>query len=217
MKTIACAVILVLSLISITAPVLTSAQSGGRTASGAYRFVLDDDLAKAVEFSAQTDERGATTGQMRFTDEARISNQDGEDGDPREEPPAQFVITAAFDALTIDRNRAVMSGVITDSSHSNYVGKWVQLIVEDNGEGADQVNWRFCPEQPGGWVPADAEDPRDEGAYWHWWATDAERRDDVGVASRSVIPGETRGCESVSLGSYEFAEVRGEGEIMVRP
>ena len=71
--------------------------------------------------------------------------------------------------------------------------------------------------EPGGWVPVDAEDPRDEGAWWHWWSTDFERRDDVGIASPDVMPGQRRSCPSVSLATYAFAEVRGEGQIEVHP
>lgn len=217
MKTILLGAISAVFLLSIVAPALTSAESGGPGANGSYRFVMDDNLTKSVEFSASTDERGTTTGQMSFTDEARISEQDADGNDRDPIPPAPFSMTATFDGLTIDRNRAVMSGVVTDSSHHSYIGRWVQLIVEDNGDGSDQVNWRFCPVEPGGWVPVDAEDPRDEGAWWHWWSTDFEQREDVGIASPNVMPGQLRGCQSVSLATYSFAEIRGEGQIAVHP
>jgi hypothetical protein len=216
MKTIAIGAIFSLFLLSVAAPALTHA-SGGPSASGTYRVVGDDLLTKSIEFSAQTDERGATTGQMTFSDEARISDRDPDDVDQRDDPPASFFVTATFDALTIDRNRAVINGVVRDSSNRSVIGQWVQLIVEDNGTEGDQVNWRFCAALPGGWVPFDAEDPRDEGAWWHWWATDFENRDDVGMDSPSVMPGLARSCESVSLATFSFLETRGEGQIEVRP
>lgn len=216
MKTIALGAIFSLFVSSAAAPTLTSA-SGGPGASGSYRFVMEDNLTKTVEFSAQQDERGNTTGSLTFTDEARISERDPDSGDPREDLPPSFFVRGTFAALTVDRNRAVMNGVVTDSSNRSVIGKWMQLVVEDNGTEGDQVNWRLCTAMPGGWVPADAEDPRDEGAYWHWWATDFERRDDVAIPSASVMPGQATSCESVSLSSFLFAEIRGAGQIEVRP
>ena len=222
MKTIVCASILALFLISLATPRLTTARTSGPSASGSYRFVLEDDLAKSVEFNASSDERGTTTGQMTFRDEARISEEDVDGvGDPPRESPAEFYMRADLDSLTIEDNRAVMSGTIRESSHQSYIGKWVQLVVEDNGddrERPDKLTWRFCQPEADGWTPSDAEEPRDEGAWWHWLATDAERRDDVGVPSRNIIPDRTRRCEVLPLSSYPFEEVKsGEGQIQVQP
>lgn len=213
MRTIACTTLLALLLVSAVAPTLTFA--AGTSASGTYRFVLEDELTKTVSFSASLDENGAPTGEMTFSDEALISEVDPESGEPDEPHPLSF--TATFDGLTVDGNRAVMSGVITYSSHRSYLGKWIQLVVEDNREGSDQLNWRICQVEPGGWVPADAEDPRDDGAYRHWWATDFEVVDDKGIASLNVIPGQTRGCQPISLPAFTFTEIRGEGEVTVQP
>src|SRR6266550_1673047 len=139
MKTIVSASILVLFLISLATPLLTAAQTSGPSASGNYRFVLEDALAKSVEFNASSDERGTTTGQMIFRDEARILEQDVDGvGDPPRESPAEFYIQADLDSLTIENNRAVMSGIIRDSSHQSYIGKWVQLVVEDNGDNPER-------------------------------------------------------------------------------
>ncbi|HEV7472726.1 MAG TPA: hypothetical protein VGN90_01685 [Pyrinomonadaceae bacterium] len=217
MKTTALAAIFTLFLISIVTPSLTSAQTSGSAASGSYRFALDDGLAKTLEFDARLDERGATTGHMTFRDAAGIVESDP-DGEPlREESPAEFFIAADLDSLTIEHNRAVMGGTVRDSSNPGYVGRWVQLVIEDNGEGGlDKLSWCFCKPETSGWVPADAEDPRDEGAFWHWWATDSERRDDAGVQSTNIIPGNRRSCPVAPLSSYEFPETRGEGDILIR-
>ncbi|HSS21317.1 MAG TPA: hypothetical protein VLL54_14680 [Pyrinomonadaceae bacterium] len=215
MKTIALGAVLSLFVISSAAPV--SLASGGPSASGSYRFVMDDDLTKTVEFSVQADDRGNASGSMMFTDEARISERNPDSEDPRDDLPSSFFVRATFNALTVDRNRAVMDGVVYDSSNRSVIGKWIQLVVEDNGTDADQVNWRLCEVLPGGWVPVDAEDPRDGGAYLHWWATDFENRDDVGIASASVMPGLATSCESISLANFSFAEIRGAGQIEVRP
>ncbi|HKO60442.1 MAG TPA: hypothetical protein VJV03_04725, partial [Pyrinomonadaceae bacterium] len=163
-----------------------------------------------------------TTGQMTFTDEAGVSEQDPdcvhEEG---KEPPAAFYMTAVLDSLTIDRNRAVMSGTIADSSNRSYIGKWVQLVVEDNGDGTqepDKLTWCFCQPEESGWVPADAELEEDRGAFMQWWATDAEREDDKGVQSTNIIPGNRTSCTVFPLSAYPFADVRsGEGQIQVQP
>ena len=217
MKTIA-SVILVLFLISVAAPI---AKASGPSASGTYKFVLDDDFSKSVEFSATSDERGTTTGQMTFRDEAALVEQDvdGVGGD-KDDPKSEFYMTASLDSLKIENNRAVMGGTITASSNESYVGRWVQLVVEDNGDGkeADKLSWCFCKPEEGGWVPSDAEVRDDEGAWYKWWATDAELKDDEGVPSKNIIPGNKKSCDTFALSAYEFAEVKsGEGVIQVQP
>ena len=212
----------VIGLVSACANTSANAQTSGPSASGIYKFVLADDLSKSVEFNATTDERGATTGQMTFKDDAGIVEQDvdGVGGD-KEESPSSFFLTANLDSLTIERNRAVMGGTITDSSHRNYIGRWVQLVVEDNGDGSeepDKLTWCFCKPEEGGWVPADAELKDDDGAYWKWWATDAELKDDEGVQSANIIPGNKTSCKVLPLAVYPFADVKsGEGQIQVQP
>lgn len=221
MKTIACAAILALFLMSIATPWLTSAQTSGSSANGSYSFVLEDNLKKSVEFDAKSDERGTTTGQMTFKDEARIVEQDVDGtGERPDDPDAEFYITADLDSLTIEHNRALMGGTVRDSSNRSYIGRWVQLVVEDNGDGSevpDKLTWCFCQPEASGWTPVDAEDPRDEGAWWHWWATDAELREDPGVQSVNIIPGNRRSCQTFPLSTYEFPDNRGEGQIQVQP
>lgn len=221
MKTIVNFSIFVFLLMSLASPVSTLAQTGGPSASGTYRFVMEDDVTKSVEFSARSDERGATTGQMTFRDEAGVVEEEEGGGDGRDQdPPSEFYLTANLDSLTIEHNRAVMGGTITASSNERYIGRWVQLVVEDNGDGSerpDQITWCFCKPEEGGWVPADAEVPGDQGAFSSWWATDAERRDDVGVHSTNIIPGNKTSCKVYPLSVYPFADIRGEGQIQVQP
>jgi hypothetical protein len=197
------------------------AQISAPSASGTYRFVLEDDFSKSVEFTATTDERGVTTGQMTFRDEAPFIEQDVDGVGGHKESSSEFFMMAILDTLTIDRNRAVMSGTVADSNIQSYIGKWVQLVVEDNGEGReepDKLTWCFCQPEEGGWVPADAEVREDQGAYSQWWATDAEREDDKGIQSTNIIPGNKTGCKVFPLSAYPFADVRtGEGQIQVQP
>jgi hypothetical protein len=183
---------------------------------------MEDGFSKSVEFSATSDERGATTGQMTFTDEAGVSERDPDgSGDEKGESPVPFFMTARLDSLTIEHNRAVMGGIVTDSNIASYLGKWVQLVVEDNGDGReepDKLNWCFCNPEERGWVPEDAELRGDDGAYRSWWATDAEREDDKGVQSANIIPGNKTSCTVFPLTAYPFADMtNGEGQIQVQP
>lgn len=219
MKTIAYVAIFALFLIGLATPRSTHAGASGPHASGIFKFVLEDGLTKQVEFDASWDERGTTTGQMTFRDEAGAVDHDPDGGEQLpKDPPAEFYMTADLDSLTIEHNRALMGGVVRDSSQRSYIGKYIQLVVEDSGEGSevpDKLAWCFCQPESGGWTPVDAEDPRDEGAYAHWWATDAEREDDRGIESVNIIPGKRRGCPTFLLSTYEFAEARGDGQIQV--
>jgi hypothetical protein len=224
MKTIVRSVISVLFVIGLVtgyASMAAAAQTSSPSASGIYRFVLEDDFSKSVEFNATTDERGTTTGQMTFRDEAPIIEQDVDGVGGHEEGSSEFYMMAILDTLTIDRNRAVMGGTVADSNIRSYIGKWVQLVVEDNGDGReepDKLTWCFCQPEEGGWVPADAELREDQGAWSQWWATDAEREDDKGVQSTNIIPGNKTSCKVFPLATYPFADVRnGEGQIQVQP
>jgi hypothetical protein len=219
MKTIMYALVVALFVTSLATPGFATTYASGPSASGTYRIVLEDNLSKTVEFNAATDERGVTTGNMTYRDEAGTVNWDP-DGDKErsEDPPTEFYMTANLDSLAIDHNRAVMGGTVRDASDPNYIGRWVQLVVEDNGDGSeDKLSWCFCQPEPGGWIPADSEVPRDDGAYWHWLATDAEVRDDPGVPSENIIPGNGVGCRTFPVATYEFRDERGDGQIQVLP
>lgn len=209
--------VFVLSLVFLVTPSLASAQSGA--ANGKFKFFMEDELLKYFEFDASSDGR-TTTGFMNFSDEAKLEFQDVDGtGDVLREEPVPFVMKADFDAMTIEKNRAVINGVIRDSSYRSYIGKWVQLVVEDNDgvEVPDKFVWSFCTPEPGGWIPQDAEDPNDRGAFLSWWATDAERKDDVGIPSPNLIPGNLKNCKVFPLRAYEFATIfKGEGEISIK-
>jgi hypothetical protein len=221
MKSIACATILALLLLCSATTRLSTAQTRGQSASGVYKFIMEDDLVKYVEFSASTDEKGVTTGSMTLNDEAKFPFQDVDGTGERGDEPIPFSMTVAFDGLTVEKNRALINGTVRDSSYKSYVGKWVQLVVEDNGtniEVPDRIGWRLCQPEPGGWVPSDSEVPGDRGAWMSWWATDAERKGDVGIPSKDLIPGNMKSCEVLSIWTYSFAELkRWDGDIKVTP
>lgn len=221
MKSIGFASILSLFLLSLTTSQLATAQTEGPFAGGAYRFLWEDDQTRYVEFDARTDGRGTTSGQLTFVDPAKIPDVDDDEGSGSGDAPPEFYIKAELDGLTIEKNRAVMSGTVLDSSHKTYIGKWVQLVVEDNRDNQempDRLTWAFCKPREGGWIPSDAERKDDDGAYLRWWATDAERKDDVGIPSQDLLSNEERSCRIYPLSQYSFANVlRWEGDIVVQP
>lgn len=210
----------VLFLLSLAAPQAITAQTAGPSASGNLRFTMDDEAVRTLEFAVSTDTRGNTSGGMTLVDQAGALDSDDEEPN-RDEKPFELYVKAEFNELTVDKNRAVMNGVIVDSTHRTYVGKWVQLVIEDNGDDprrSDQLVWRFCQPQPGGWIPSDAELDKDDGAYLSWWATDAERKDDVGIPSPNLIPGEEKSCPVFPLQAYAFASLaKWEGNLVVVP
>ena len=212
-----CASLFALCLVFLATPLPSSAQVAG-TVGGTYKFIMDDEISKYLEFNATSTERGGATGYMIFTDDTKVVVWDP-DGDPPKDEGVPFTMKADFDAMTIEKNRALMSGVISDSSVREYIGRWVQLVIEDNDgvETPDKFVWQFCEPEPGGWIPADAEWKDDQGAFMSWWSTDAERKDDVGIPSPSLIPGSLKACKAYSLQNYKFAEIlKGDGQITIK-
>ncbi|HEX2271114.1 MAG TPA: hypothetical protein VHH35_16335 [Pyrinomonadaceae bacterium] len=216
MLTRVCAVLFLLSLFAAT-PSIVSAQAG--SAIGTFKFIMDEESTiKTLDFEARTDSKGNTAGVMRFSDEMKVTFQDVDGtGEPQDEP-GSFFMTAALDAMTIQKNTAVISGVVRESSHRSYVGKWIQLVIEDNDgiRVADKFGWSFCQPDLGGWIPSDFEVPGDKGAFMSWWATDAERKDDVGIPSPNLIPGSLKACKVFPVRAYDWATIlKADGEIRI--
>jgi hypothetical protein len=205
-----------LCLVFLATPLLASAQVAA--ANGTYKFVMEDGFTKYLEFDARSDDKGSTTGFMIFNDEAPVMFQDVDGtGEPRDEPIA-FTMKAEFDSMIVEKNRALISGVVRDSSHPSYIGKWVQLVIEDNDgiEVPDRFVWSFCQPDPGGWIPQDSEVPGDRGAFMSWWATDSEQKDDVGIPSPNLIPGSLKSCRAYPLTSFDWASIpKGDGIINI--
>ena len=218
MLTRVCASLFFMCLIFLATPLPASAQAGA--ANGTYKFIMQDRLAKYLEFDARSDERGTATGYLILTDDARVLFQDvdGTGEIPRDEAVA-FSMKADLETMAIEKNRAVINGVVRDSTYRSYIGKSVQLVIEDNDgiEVPDKFGWSFCEPEPGGWIPQDAEVPGDQGAFMSWWSTDAERKDDVGIPSPGLIPGGLKSCRVYPTFAYEFAEIlKGDGAIQIK-
>lgn len=208
-----------LFLMSLAMPRLADAAPA--SASGNYRFVFRDNLVKSVELEVTAGPRGTASGWMVLTDQARISDSDDVEAPVTAEPPAELFIEASLNTLKVTKNRAVMNGTVRNSSHKNYVGRWVQLVVEDNGKDPkkpDRLTWSFCQPAETGWIPSDKELDEDEGTFQQWWATDAEREDDQGVPSRNLLGDREDGCKVHPLSSYSFVRpAKWEGDLVVQP
>ena len=217
MKRIIFAAVAAVLLTSLAYPVLTHAGNDGPSASGNFQFTLEDGQARFLEFNARVQNNGRTVGDMTFSDPTVVPVTD-----PDATPGASTagaLVRAKFDCLQISGNRAVMGGVISESNILSAVGLRVLLVVEDNGEGVnaanDKLTWGIYQPPPSGWVPQDAEREDDNGASLKWIATDFERPEDVGIPSN---PSKIIGCQSFSLASYNFTEVKhGGGNIQVQP
>ena len=218
LKSLVCAPLLALSLLSFATPQSATAQTAGQSASGTYQFTIEDDYAKYVEFDAKTLADGSTTGQIFYSDQAKITSQDV-DGTGEPEGTVQgFYIKAELDGLVVDKNQAVMSGTIRESSIPAYIGQRVLLTVEDNGDNTripDRLTWGIYKPVVRDWTPSDAELREDPGVGLTWIAQDAERRDDAGVP---MPRSEAIDSRSFPVSSYAFADITGgAGNIIVRP
>lgn len=205
------AIAVFVALCTFTPPAATAGNSGP-SANGDFEFILGDGVTRTVEFNARALNNGKTHGEMTFTDPVGTGDEN--------EVSGPFVVKATFDCLTVQGNKAVMSGAISSATNPDLVGHRVLLVVEDSGEGVnvtepDKLTWGVYELTNRTWVPSDAEVPGDTGFLLDWIATDAEREDDPGIPARKD---ETIGCQTFSLSSYAFTNVNhGQGNIQVRP
>jgi hypothetical protein len=110
--------------------------------------------------------------------------------------------------METNKNTAVIGGEIYDSNVPSAIGQRVLLVIEDNGiDGEkDRLTWGiYQAPNPKPWIPVDAEDPNDRGAFLTWTATDAERKDDVGIP---MPPNPLVQCKTFPGASYDFPEFK---------
>ena len=217
MKRIIFAAVAALAVVTLTLPALTFAGNDGPSASGNFQFSLEDGQSKFLEFNAREQNKGTIVGEMTFSDPSVVPVDDPDVSGGSGTPGA--LVRAKFDCLKIDGNKAVMGGVISESSILSAIGLRVLLVVEDNGEGVnaanDKLTWGVYTSQGTSWTPKDAERDDDNGASLSWIARDFERPDDVGIPSN---PSKIVKCESFSLGAYSFVDVaHGGRNIQVQP
>ena len=205
MKRIIGASVTALLLVCLALPGLVSAGAEGSTAAGSFKFALEDGEVRFVEFKAEGQAEGQAVGEMTFSDPTAVPVDNPDDAEKPGSPGV--LIRAKFDCMDTVKNTAVISGEIFESNVPNVIGLRVMLVVEDNGvEGEkDRVSWGIFQLPPKGWIPSDAELEDDKGAFLTWWATDAERRDDVGIP---MPPNRLVACKSFPLASIDFPEIK---------
>ncbi|HEX8843964.1 MAG TPA: hypothetical protein VF791_04945 [Pyrinomonadaceae bacterium] len=212
MKITRFASILALFLLSFATSQVATAQS----AHGTYQFSLADGYTKYVEFEATAQSNGSAVGGVFLSDEAPVLTQDVDGTGEQEERYAGFYIRAEFDGMVVNRNQAVMSGTVTESSINSLIGQRVLLMVEDNGDNTgepDKLTWGIYQPIERDWTPSDAEWEKDPGVGLTWRATDAEQRDDEGY----LMPrSEEINAQSFPVSAYSFLDVeRPVGDIRV--
>lgn len=207
MKSIIGAFVFALVTVCVAVPNLVHARRAeGSSATGSFKFVLEDGATRFVEFNAKEGADGQATGDMSFSDPVAIPVDDPDSG---ETPKTEGVfVKAKFDCMTTLENRAVLGGEIYDSNVKGNIGQRVLLVVEDNGLEKDQLTWGIYQQPATGWIPSDAELKEDNGASLTWIATDAERKDDVGI---KMPLSKVVACQSFPLASYDFPTVKESG------
>ena len=213
MKRIALASLFCIIIFGLLTQQTSRAFDSGPSANGGFRFQLEDGETRFLEFNARLN-GDVADGRMKFTDTSAILG--GENGSQT----TGVQITADFDCMKVEGNRAVMGGVISSSNIAEAIGHRVLLVVEDNGEGSpaaapDRLTWGVYGVPATGWVAKDSERDDDNGASLSWIATDSERTDDVGIPSnRSAVVR----CDSFPVASYSFVDIgHGNGNLQVKP
>ena len=219
MKSIIGAFVLTLCVVCLALPGLVFAGAEGSSATGSFKFVLEDGETRFVEFDAKEGADGQATGEVTLSDPVAIPV---EDPDSSETIKSEGVmVKARFDCMQVVDNKAVIGGEIYDSNVKSNVGLRVLLVVEDNGLEKDKLLWGIYQQPATGWVPTDAEVEDDKGASLKWIATDAERRDDRlhrgddrsvrGGALRAVVHPEAVGLSAAGVGPPGIAAGAGSG------
>jgi hypothetical protein len=213
MKSIIGAFAAALFIVCLALPNLVHANAEGASASGSFKFVMDDGETKFVEFKASELADGQGTGDLTLSDPSAIPV---DDPDAPEQPKTPGVLVRAkFDCMDTTENTAVMGGEIYDSNVPSAIGLRVLLVVQDNGiDGEkDKLTWGIY-QQPGKWIPTDAERDDDKGASLTWIATDFENKDDKGILQP---PSQLVQCKTFAGAAYDFPEIKyAGGDLLVQ-
>ncbi|HEX8719254.1 MAG TPA: hypothetical protein VF736_01300 [Pyrinomonadaceae bacterium] len=203
---------------------LAATPAAAQATNGIYDFTLGDEYLKHVEFDAAKQADGSTAGSIYLTDDAPVTfNNDVDGAGERPSSYKGFFLKAEADDIVVTQTRtgyqAVVSATVRDSSALELVGLRMLLTVQDNGDNTkvlDKVVWGTYKFLPREWKPSDADLKEDPGVGLRWWATDFERKDDVGYAMpRTETAANT---QTYPAGSFEFATVfRPSGDILVKP
>ena len=210
------AILFVLSSFAPTAAVFS--ETAGSTVDGRFQ-IESEGPTRLIEFHATRSIDGRVSGEAIFRDDSVVNVEKPSEA-VSSDAAQSFFLKADFDCLVINKNKAVMSGSITDSSSRHYVGRRVLVVAQDNGGATDssktdRLTWGIYLSDKKWWVASDSERPADEVSQLSWIASDSERADDEGVPSDKE---QIVGCQSFPLSSFSFINAKqGHGRVRVRP
>src|SRR5437867_5089955 len=119
-----CCAAVTLFLISLAPTSAFVSRIEGPSVAGGFQIVSDKGSMRHVEFHATRSPDGMVTGEAVFRDDP-VVNAEKSIENPSDESAQTFFFKAQFDCLVINKNEAIMSGVITESSLRPYVGRRV--------------------------------------------------------------------------------------------
>lgn len=220
-KGIACPLLFAAVLFAFLISFPTSAESVGPSVSGKFELRSESGPTKTITFSAIATKEGRVFGQAVLQDDAAPVIKTSETSSDTAAPATPFFLKAEFDCLVVKKNKAVMSGNVTESSVPYYVGRRFLVVVEDNGHGPtdllrDKLTWGLYRPTTKNWLPSDSERTEEESSGpVAWLATDSERPEDEGVVTNK---NEVVGCQTFPLSSFSFVDAsHGRGSVQVRP
>lgn len=207
----------VLLLAMFVSPLAFGKPVAVKSADGKFEvFAAEGAPSRSIEFKAEIGVDGRITGEVIFQDQAAATTT----SEPDESRPAEerLYLRAELDCLSIEKNKAVMSGSITQASMDKYLGRRFLLAVQDNGEedlrARDKLTWGVYRPVTRDWPTTDAERPEESGPL-SWVATDAERPEDSGsVPETSPVVG----CRTFPVSAFTFLRAeQGRGTVHVQP
>ena len=221
-KGIACSLLLAAAFSAFFISRATSAESVGPSVSGKFELRTEAGPTRSIMFSAIATKDGRVFGQALLQDDAPTSTATSATTSETGEQTTPFFLKVEFDCLVVKKNKAVMSGNVTESSVERLVGRRFLLVAEDNGHGPtdllrDKLTWGIYHTTTKNWLPSDSERTEEESASGPvgWLATDSERPELEGVVSNK---NEVVGCQTFPLSSFSFVDVSyGRGSVQVRP
>src|SRR5918997_7127904 len=112
------------ALFLLTLATLTSTHSANAqtAADGSFRFSVENNITKVMEFRAVSNREGGATGNMIFTGPAVIPRQDV-DGDGNTDFSGKLEsldMDVSFDSMVVEKNKAVMGGTVVNSNVREY-------------------------------------------------------------------------------------------------